>query len=73
MFKYDIPYPKYGQMTLKANGIPINVSKKKDYLVKKMKEQIELFNQGDESVSIQYEIEDPNGNVVFSYLFKNTL
>ena len=73
MFKYDIPYPKHGQMTLTANGIPINVSKRKDYLVKKMKEQIELFNLGNESVSIQYKIEDPTGNVVFSYLFKNTL
>ena len=73
MFKYDIPYPRTGQMTLTANGIPINVSKRKDYLVKKMKEQIELFNQGNESVSIQYKIEDPTGNIVFSYLFKNTL
>ena len=36
MYKYDIPYPKEGQMTLTLDGIPINVSKKKSYLMEMM-------------------------------------
>lgn len=37
MYKYDIPYPKLGQLSLSINGVPINISKRKDYLISKMK------------------------------------
>ena len=37
MYKYDIPFPKDGQLTLMYDGMPLNVSKSKAYLIEKMK------------------------------------
>lgn len=68
MFKYDIPYAKPGQLSLLANGIPINVSKNKSYLIKKMEEQIDLVKQnGDCKNSIEYTIIDEEGKTIFSH------
>ena len=69
MFKYDIPYPKQDQLSLLANGTPINVSKRKSYLTKKMKEQIEIMKQlGDCKNSIEYKIIDKDGKEIFSHI-----
>lgn len=37
MYKYDIPFTKYGQLIIMYVGMPSNVSKSKAYLIEKMK------------------------------------
>ena len=66
MFKYDIPYAKEGQLTLLVNNVPINVSKKKSYLIGKMNAHRVDCGKGYEAV---YSIVDTDGNVVFSRRF----
>lgn len=71
MYKYDIPFPKEGQLTLRYGGIPINVSKKKSYLVEKMKAHRDsMVETGNTAQSLKYEIVNCEGQVIHSYIFK---
>lgn len=65
MYKYDIPYPKIGQLSLSINGVPINISKRKDYLVSKMKaHRKEMLLAGVDECA-EYEISDHHGNIIY--------
>lgn len=70
MYKYDIPYPKEGQMTLTLDGIPINVSKKKSYLMEKMYAHRASVCEADGVCpATKYEIIEADGKVVFNKFF----
>lgn len=70
MLKYDIPYAKEGQFTLLANGVPINVSKSKSYLVEKMKAHRDMMCEGTDSPpSAKYSIVSPDGSTVYEKEF----
>ncbi len=70
MFKYDLPYAKPGQFTLQINGYPLNVSKKKSYLIEKMKaHRDEICDILNEPYSAEYTIKDFNGNIVYCKIY----
>lgn len=70
MFKYDIPYPKSNQMTLTLNGIPINVSKNKSYLVGKMKaHRVLSYEEFGSWPAAEYAIVDSNGKLIFKKIY----
>ena len=70
MFKYDIPYAKPGQLTLQIYGIPINVSKKKNYLIDKMKAHRDLMCDSKEgNNTVEYSIVDAEGVIIEKYTF----
>ena len=59
MYKYDIPFPKDGQLTLMYDGMPLNVSKSKAYLIEKMKaHRDDMLKMGIYDKSAEYEIID---------------
>lgn len=71
MYKYDIRYATPNQLTLMFLGFPLNVSKKKTYLIEKMKAHRDIMCSNPEtSSSATYEIIDSEGVVVFSYTFE---
>ena len=70
MYKYDIPYPKPDQLSLNINGIPINISKRKDYLISKMKaHRREMVLSGADECA-KYEILDYHGNIILRKQYK---
>lgn len=70
MFKYDIPYPEDGQMILTLNGVPINVSKKKAYLMDKMNAHRVSICEADSSCpAAEYTIIGSDGNLIFRKTF----
>lgn len=71
MYIYDIPYQKDGQMALTVDGsAPINVSKKKDYLVNKMHaHRVSMYETLGSWPAAEYEIIGTDGNVIFRKAF----
>ena len=70
MYKYDIPYPKPDQLSLNINGIPINISKRKDYLISKMKaHRREMVLSGADECA-KYEILYYHGNIILRKQYK---
>lgn len=66
MFKYDIPYPKEGQLTLRVHGVPLNVSKKKAYLIEKMKAHRDLMcDAGYSETDATYDIIGTNKEILY--------
>ena len=70
MYKYDIPYPKPDQLSLNINGIPINISKRKDYLISKMKAHRREMVLSCADEWAKYEILDYHGNIILSKQYK---
>lgn len=70
MYKYDIPYSKPEQLSLSINGVPINISKRKDYLVSKMKAHRREMVLADADECAKYEILDYHGNVIYQKQYK---
>ena len=71
MYKYDIRYANPTQLTLMYLGSPLNVSKKKPYLIEKMKAHRDTMCSNPEtSYPATYEIIDSEGTVIFSYTFE---
>ena len=66
MFKYDLPYAKKDQLTLLVDKVPINVSKKKSYLIEKMNAHRAECGKG---CAATYTIVDANGTVIYSRQF----
>lgn len=70
MFKYDIPYPKDGQLTLTLNGLPINVSKRRSYLIDKMlAHRASICNEDPSCPAAEYKIIGADNSLVFSRSF----
>ena len=72
MYKYDIPFPKDGQLTLMYDGMPLNVSKSKAYLIEKMKaHRDDMLTMGIYDKSAEYEIIDNDNNLIFKHIFQD--
>ena len=72
MYKYDIPFPKDGQLTLMYDGMPLNVSKSKAYLIEKMKaHRDDMLKMGIYDKSAEYEIIDNDNNLIFKHIFQD--
>lgn len=65
MYKYDMPFPKDGQLILMYVGMPSNVSKSKAYLIEKKKaHRDDMLKMGIYDQSAEYEIIDNNSCIL---------
>lgn len=77
MYKYDIRFPTEDQLTLEYRlsendfWMPINVSKKRSYLIKKMRAFRDLaFEHQKDKPNVEYRIVDKEKNVLFQYKYQ---
>lgn len=70
MYKYDIPYPAPDQFALLFREIPINCSKRKSYLIAKMKAHRDMMCDDSFSEIAEYTIVDSRNNIIYKKTYQ---
>ena len=71
MYKYDTRLPKPNEYILRANGVEINYSTRKQYLVSKMKAHRKEAVLSGRKWAAEHEIISPEGEKVFYIWYDN--